>query len=173
MTIATLAGGCFWCLVKPFDQWDGVNQITSGYSNGEEENPSYELVSTGTTDHVEAVQVDFDESIISYREVLEIFFKTFDPTDSNGQFGDRGPQYRPAIFYHDDEQKEIAETLISELDNENIFPGPIVTPVLPYKNFYPAEEEHQDFYKKNQGHYKAYYKGSGRQGFIEHIWGEK
>ena len=173
MSTATLAGGCFWCLVKPFDQWDGIKEIVSGYSNGDEENPSYELVSTGTTKHVEAVQIDFDENVISYREILEIFFKTFDPTDNGGQFGDRGPQYMPAIFYHNDEQKEIAETVINELEEKEVFNAPIITPVLPYKNFYPAEEEHQDFYKKNAGHYKAYYKGSGRQGFIENTWGEQ
>ena len=112
MATATLAGGCFWCLIKPFDQWDGVNEIISGYSNGDEPDPTYAQVSTGETGHVEAVQIDFDENTMSYRALLEIFFKTFDPTDIGGQFGDRGPQYMPAIFYHDENQHEIALQVI-------------------------------------------------------------
>lgn len=172
MSTATLAGGCFWCLVKPFDQWEGVNSVTSGYSNGDEPNPTYLEVAGGMTGHLEAVQIDFDEAVISYKELLEIFFKTFDPTDTDGQFGDRGPQYMPAIFYHDDAQKETAKEVINELDGKKIFNAPINTPVLPYKNFYPAEEEHQDFYTKNKGHYNAYYKGSGRKAFIESHWGD-
>ena len=173
MATATLAGGCFWCLIKPFDQWDGVKEIVSGYSNGDEPNPTYEQVSTGTTGHVEAVQIEFDEEVMSYRELLEVFFKTFDPTDIGGQFGDRGPHYMPAVFYHDEAQHTAALELIKELDEANIFSSPINTPVLPYKNFYRAEDEHQDFYKKNTGHYNAYYKGSGRKGFVENVWGEK
>lgn len=173
MSTATLAGGCFWCLVKPFDRWDGVKKIVSGYSNGDKPNPTYEQVSTGTTGHVEAVQIEFDEDIMSYRELLEVFFKTFDPTDTGGQFGDRGSHYMPAIFYHDENQHHIALEVIKELDEAKIFNAPINTPVLPFRNFYEAEEEHQDFYKKNSGHYNAYYKGSGRQGFVESTWGEK
>lgn len=173
MEQATLAGGCFWCLVKPFDEWPGIKTVTSGYSNGEKENPTYEEVSTGTTGHVEAVRIEFDPNVMSYEEVLRVFFKTFDPTDIEGQFGDRGSHYMPAIFYHDDEQKEVAESVIKDLDSQNIFNGPINTPVLPFKNFYVAEDYHQDFYKKNSGHYNAYFKGSGRKGFIENVWGEK
>ncbi|WP_020008304.1 peptide-methionine (S)-S-oxide reductase MsrA [Salinicoccus albus] len=173
MAKATLAGGCFWCLVKPFDQFDGVNSVTSGYSNGHVENPSYQEVVSGTTGHVEAVQIDFDDTVMSYQELLEIFFKTFDPTDTEGQFGDRGPQYMPAIFYHDEEQKATAETVIRELDDKNIFKAPINTPVLPYKNFYKAEEEHQDFHQTHAAHYNAYYKGSGRKAFLESHWGVK
>src|SRR5699024_6840934 len=148
-------------------------EIVSGYSNGDEENLSYELDSTGTAKHVEAVRIVFDDTVISYRVILEIFFKTFDLTEKGGQFGDRGPQSMPAIFDHNVEQKEMAETVNNELEEKKVFNAPIITPVLPYKNFYPAEEEHQDFYKKNAGHYKAYYKGSGRQGFIENTWGEQ
>lgn len=171
MAIATLAGGCFWCLVKPFDQFEGVNSVVSGYSNGHVENPTYQEVTNGTTGHVEAVQINFDEDVMSYEKLLDIFFKTFDPTDTDGQFGDRGPQYMPAIFYHDDEQKRVAEATIESLDAQNIFNGPIRTPVLPYKNFYRAEEEHQDFYKTNSAHYNAYFKGSGRKTFLEEHWG--
>jgi peptide-methionine (S)-S-oxide reductase len=173
MSKATLAGGCFWCLVKPFDQWDGVNRVVSGYSNGDEKNPTYRDVASGSTGHVEAVQIDFDEDIISYEDILSIFFKTFDPTDRSGQFGDRGPQYMPAVFYHNDAQKETAEKVIKELDESGIFNAPINTPVLPYKNFYEAEEEHQDFYLKNSGHYNAYYSGSGRKAFIENHWSDQ
>lgn len=172
MQVATLAGGCFWCLVKPFHEWDGVISVVSGYSNGDKPNPTYEEVSTGTTGHVEAVQIEFDEGVLSYEDILKIFFKTFDPTDTGGQFGDRGPHYMPAVFYHDDAQKETAERVIKELDEEKIFSEPINTPVLPYKNFYPAEEHHQDFYQKNSAHYNAYFKGSGRKGYIEKVWGE-
>lgn len=170
LSTATLAGGCFWCLVKPFDQFDGVNSVVSGYSNGHVENPSYQEVSTGTTGHVEAVQIDFDETVMSYKELLDIFFKTFDPTDNTGQFGDRGPMYEPAIFYHDEAQRETAEEVIKSLDEQNVFSKLINTPVLPFKNFYRAEEEHQDFYQTNSGHYNAYYKGSGRKAFVENHW---
>ncbi|MDK6862725.1 peptide-methionine (S)-S-oxide reductase MsrA [Nosocomiicoccus ampullae] len=172
MAKATLAGGCFWCLVKPFDQYDGVNSVTSGYSNGHKENPTYEEVGSGTTGHTEAVQIDFNPDVISYREILKVFFKTFDPTDNDGQFGDRGSMYMPAVFYHDDTQKETAETYIDELNESKVFNDPVITPVLPYKNFYAAEDYHQDFYKKNSAHYNAFYKGSGRKGFIEKHWSE-
>lgn len=172
MEVATLAGGCFWCLVKPFHEWDGVQTVISGYSNGDKPNPTYEEVSTGMTDHVEAVQITYDPEIMSYEELLHVFFKTFDPTDVDGQFGDRGSHYMPAVFYHDEKQKRVAESVIDDLNQQNIFSQPINTPVLPYKNFYEAEDYHQDFYKKNSAHYNAYYKGSGRKGFIENVWGE-
>lgn len=172
MEIATLAGGCFWCLVKPFHQWPGVKSVISGYSNGDKPNPTYEEVSTGMTGHVEAVQIEFDPDVMSFNELLEVFFKTFDPTDTGGQFGDRGSHYMPAVFYHNSTQKEVAESVIKDLNNKNIFDGQINTPVLPYKNFYAAEDYHQDFYKKNSAHYNAYYKGSGRKGFIENVWGD-
>lgn len=173
MSKATLAGGCFWCLVKPFHEWDGVEEVVSGYSNGDEPNPTYREVAGGATGHVEAVQIIFDETVISFEEILNIYFQTFDPTDIGGQFGDRGPQYMPAVFYHDESQKLAAEKVIKELDEKNIFNEPINTPVLPYKNFYKAEEEHQDFYRTNALHYNAYYKGSGRKAFIEKHWGDK
>lgn len=171
MTKATLAGGCFWCLVKPFHQYDGVESVISGYSGGHVENPTYKEVCSNTTGHREAVQITFDEAVISYREVLEVFFKTFDPTDAKGQFYDRGESYEPAIFYHDEEQKETAEALIAELDAKQIFSGKIVTPVLPYKNFYPAEDYHQDYYLKDPAHYQNFQERSGRKAFIKKHWG--
>lgn len=171
MAKATLAGGCFWCLVKPFHEWDGVNSVLAGYSNGDEENPTYRTVSSGMTGHVEAVQIDFDDTVITYEEILKVFFKTFDPTDNAGQFGDRGPHYMPAVFYHDNYQKKTAENVIEILNESGIFNDEINTPVLPYKNFYQAESEHQDFYIKQAGHYNAYYQGSGRKSFIERHWG--
>lgn len=171
MAYATLAGGCFWCMVKPFYQFEGINSVTSGYSGGHVENPTYEEVCTNTTGHVEAVQIDFDPSLISYEGILDIYFKTFDPTDKEGQFFDRGESYRPVIFYHNDAQKEIAEQKITDLNNQHIFDKPIVTPIEPYKNFYPAESYHQDYYKKHPMHYAQYQKGSGRKDFIDKHWG--
>ncbi|REH79054.1 peptide-methionine (S)-S-oxide reductase MsrA [Staphylococcus felis] len=171
MAYATLAGGCFWCLVKPFTSYDGIKKITSGYSGGHTENPTYEEVCSNTTGHVEAVQIEYDDSVISFGSILDIYFKTFDPTDKNGQFFDRGESYRPVIFYHDDNQKDVAEQKIQSLNAQNIFDKPIVTPVEPYRNFYPAEDYHQDYYKKNPMHYEQYQKDSGRKAFIENHWG--
>lgn len=172
MEIATFAGGCFWCMVKPFHKYDGVQSVVSGYSGGHVENPTYEQVCSNTTGHREAVQITYDENIISYKEIVEVFFKTFDPTDAGGQFYDRGESYEPAIFYHNEEQKEIAEEVIKQIDESHVFSSPIVTPVIPYKNFYPAEDYHQDFYKKDPAHYTNYQERSGRKAFIESHWGE-
>lgn len=172
MALATLAGGCFWCMVKPFDTFEGVNKVISGYSGGHTENPSYEEVCSDTTGHVEAVQIDFDETIISYEEVLNIYFKTFDPTDNEGQFYDRGEHYRPVIFYHNDAQKALAHQKIDALNQAHIFDKPVTTPVEPYRNFYPAEQYHQDYYKKNPVHYMQYQLGSGRKSFIERHWSD-
>ncbi|MBI5975468.1 peptide-methionine (S)-S-oxide reductase MsrA [Staphylococcus canis] len=173
MAHATLAGGCFWCLVKPFTSFDGIHEVISGYSGGHTENPTYEEVCTNTTGHVEAVQIEYDPEVISFESILDIYFKTFDPTDKNGQFFDRGESYRPVIFYHNDQQKDEALQKITELNNSNIFNKPVVTPVEPYKNFYPAEEYHQDYYKKNPTHYAQYQVGSGRKAFIEKHWGNQ
>ncbi|WP_281190802.1 peptide-methionine (S)-S-oxide reductase MsrA [Staphylococcus schleiferi] len=173
MAIATLAGGCFWCLVKPFTSYDGVKSITSGYSGGTVEYPTYEEVCTNTTGHVEAVQIVFDEQVISFSDILDIYFKTFDPTDKNGQFFDRGESYRPVIFYHDEAQKESALKKIDALNEAKIFDKPVVTPVEPYKNFYPAEDYHQDYYKKHPVHYYQYQRGSGRKAFIKKHWGDQ
>ncbi|AQL56196.1 peptide-methionine (S)-S-oxide reductase MsrA [Abyssicoccus albus] len=168
--IATLAGGCFWCMVKPFDSFDGVNQVVSGYAGGHVENPTYEQVGSGKTGHTEAVQIHFDNEKMTYKELLNIYFKTFDPTDKDGQFGDRGTMYEPVIFYHSNQQKEIAEQVKDSIDQSGVFNKPIITPIKPYKNFYPAEDYHQEFYKKESSHYNQFYKGSGRKQFIESHW---
>ncbi|MBU8906331.1 peptide-methionine (S)-S-oxide reductase MsrA [Desertibacillus haloalkaliphilus] len=167
---ATFAGGCFWCMVKPFDEFPGINKVASGYSGGFKENPSYEEVVSGTTGHREVVQITFDPTIFPYGKLLDIFWKNIDPTDEGGQFFDRGEQYKTAIYYHNDEQKEIAEESKRELEESKKFSEPIVTDILPAKTFYPAEENHQDYYKKNAFHYNRYYEGSGRKAFIESTW---
>lgn len=164
---AILAGGCFWCMVKPFDRWDGVESVISGYTGGHVPNPTYEQVCTGLTGHTEAVEITFDPSIISYEKILEVFWSVMDPTDSSGQFGDRGSSYRPEIFYTTPEQKEIAERSKVTLDNSHRYDAPIVVPITPASTFYPAEEYHQDFYKKDPAHYERYSVGSGRVAFIE------
>ncbi|EKU47493.1 peptide-methionine (S)-S-oxide reductase MsrA [Staphylococcus massiliensis] len=171
MAYATLAGGCFWCMVKPFDSFDGVHAVISGYSGGHTDNPTYEEVCTNQTGHVEAVQIEFDPDVISYEEILRNYFKTFDPTDNKGQFFDRGESYEPVIFYHSEEQLDTAREVIEDIDQQGIFDKPIVTPVKPYKNFYEAESYHQDYYKKNPMHYNQYQNGSGRKAFIEKHWG--
>lgn len=167
---ATFAGGCFWCMVSPFDEEPGIESVTSGYTGGHKENPSYEEVSTGTTGHTEAVQIEYDPEQISYRELVEIYWRQTDPTDAMGQFADRGDVYRPVIFYHDEEQKETAEQSKENLQNSGRFDKQIVTSIEPAETFYVAEEEHQDYYKKNSFHYSLYNKGSGRKGFIEENW---
>ena len=168
--LATFAGGCFWCMVKPFDQWEGIEKVVSGYTGGEIENPTYEQVCSDTTGHYEAVQITFDPGKISYKEILEIFWQQIDPTDAGGQFGDRGSSYQTAVFYHSEEQKQQAEQSKKELEENGPFNRPIVTPILPAKTFYPAEQYHQDYYKKNPSHYQRYNVGSGRAGFIERHW---
>ncbi|MFD2760234.1 peptide-methionine (S)-S-oxide reductase MsrA [Lentibacillus juripiscarius] len=170
---ATFAGGCFWCMVKPFDQWDGIHGVVSGYTGGHTENPSYEEVKSGTTGHYEAVEITYDPSVIAYEEILTIYWQQIDPTDDGGQFHDRGDSYRTAIFYHDDEQKELALQSRNELAESGKFKDPIVTEILPASPFYPAEEEHQDFYKKNEVYYKQDRAKSGRDEFIEKAWGEQ
>ena len=146
--VATLAGGCFWCTEAVFSIVKGVEKVEPGYTGGSVPNPTYEQVSTGTTGHAEAAQITFDPSIISFREILEIFFATHDPTTLNRQGPDVGTQYRSAIFYHNEEQKVTAEKVIAELDKEEIWDAPIVTQVEPLKTFYKAETYHKDYYKK-------------------------
>ncbi|MBT2217435.1 peptide-methionine (S)-S-oxide reductase MsrA [Virgibacillus dakarensis] len=167
---ATFAGGCFWCMVKPFDQWDGIHRVVSGYTGGHTENPTYEDVKTGTTGHYEAVEITYDPVLISYREIVTIYWQQIDPTDDGGQFHDRGDSYRTAIFYHDTEQKSIAEASKQELDASGKFAKPIVTSILPASTFYPAETYHQDFYKKNKQEYQEDRAKSGRDEFIETNW---
>lgn len=167
---ATFAGGCFWCMVKPFDQWDGVVSVVSGYTGGTIENPSYEQVKTGTTGHYEAVQIMYDSSIISYQTILDLYWPQIDPTDAGGQFHDRGPQYRTAIFYHNAAQKETAINSKKSLKESNRFQKEIVTDILPAQPFYPAEDYHQAFYKKNEKEYKLDREKSGRDVFIQKYW---
>lgn len=147
--VATLAGGCFWCLEAVFDQLRGVEQVESGYSGGSVPNPSYRQVCTGTTGHAEVVQISFDPQVISFRELLKVFFTIHDPTTLNRQGADVGTQYRSAIFYHSPEQKAIAEQVIAELNAAGIWDAPIVTEVTPFTAFYPAEEYHQEYYQQN------------------------
>lgn len=146
---ATLAGGCFWCLDAVYRRLRGVERVVSGYTGGEPANPSYELVCTGTTGHAEAVQITFDPDVISYRELLEVFFTIHDPTQLNRQGADLGTQYRSAIFWHDEDQKAEAERYIAELTAEQVFDQPIVTVLEPVGTFYPAEEYHQDYFARN------------------------
>lgn len=167
---AIFAGGCFWCMVKPFDQMPGIKAVVSGYTGGHVPNPTYEEVCSGTTGHTEAVEITFDPSVISYRQLVDIYWQQTDPTDAFGQFADRGDSYRPAIFYASMEQKEAAEASKEQLQASGRFKEPIVTSIEPAQPFYPAEEYHQDFYKKNPGHYNAYSEGSGRKGFIRQHW---
>jgi peptide-methionine (S)-S-oxide reductase len=147
--IATLAGGCFWCLEAVFEQLRGVSKVSSGYTGGHVPNPSYEAVCTGTTGHAEVVQVAFDPDTISFRELLGVFFTLHDPTTLDRQGGDVGTQYRSAIFHHDDAQRRTAQEVIRELEAEHVFDDPIVTKIEPLEAFYPAEEYHREYYRRN------------------------
>lgn len=171
--LATFAGGCFWCMVTPFDERPGIIRVVSGYTGGHTENPTYEEVCSDTTGHYEAVQITFDPSIFPYEKLLDIYWQQIDPTDSGGQFHDRGTSYRTAIFYHNETQKRKAEKSKKELEESGRFDRPIVTEILPASTFYEAEEYHQDYYRKNPLHYKRYRQGSGRDAFIEKHWGIK
>lgn len=168
--VATFAGGCFWCMIAPFAELPGVEKVVSGYTGGHKENPTYEEVASKTTGHHEAVQITFDPDKTSYEELLDTFWRQIDPTDPGGQFADRGEPYRTAIFYHSEEQKQKAESSKRALAASGRFDKPIVTKILPAQTFYPAEEYHQDFYKKNPFHYEHYRRGSGRDDFIKKHW---
>jgi peptide methionine sulfoxide reductase msrA/msrB len=165
--LATFAGGCFWCLEKAFLETDRVAKVVSGYSGGSEPHPTYDQVSSGQTNHREAVQVEFDPKKINYLELLEIFWTHIDPTDSGGQLADRGFHYTTAIFYHTEEQKRLAIRSREFLEEKNFFGAAITTEVLPYQNFYPAEDYHQKYAYRNASHYQAYERGSGRQRLVE------
>ena len=168
--VATFAGGCFWCMQPPYDNTPGVVETIVGYDGGTAKNPTYEEVSTGTTGHAEAVQVIYDPSKVTYEKLLEVFWHNIDPTQANGQFADRGPQYRTAIFYQNDEQKKLAEESKTSMEKSGKFHSKIVTEISPATEFYRAEDDHQSYYKKNSVHYKLYKVGSGRAGFIEKTW---
>jgi peptide methionine sulfoxide reductase msrA/msrB len=170
--LATFAGGCFWCVQPPFEKLPGVSAVVAGYAGGTKPNPTYEEVSSGTTGYVEAVQVTYDPAQVTYEQLLDVFWRQIDPTDAGGQFADIGPQYRTVIFVHDDAQRGAAEASKVALENSGRFDKTLVTKIEPFTTFYPAEEYHQDFYKKNPLRYRAYRYGSGREQFLEKVWGE-
>jgi methionine-S-sulfoxide reductase len=167
---ALFAGGCFWCMEHPYDELPGVISTTPGYTGGHKENPTYKEVSAGTTGHTEAVEVLYDPSRVSYSQLLDVFWRNIDPTAKDRQFVDVGTQYRAAIFYHTDQEKRLAEKSKEELEKSGRFDKPIVTEILPASTFYPAEEYHQDYYKKNPVGYKFYRYGSGRDQFLKKVW---
>lgn len=171
--IALFAGGCFWCMVSPFDVLDGIIEVKSGYSGGHLENPTYKDVKSQTSGHYEVIRVTYDPGIIDYDKLLQAYWRQVDPTDDEGQFQDRGASYRTAIFYTTEKQRIKAEASKKAMDESKRFPGPIVTPILPAAKFYEAEEYHQDFYKKSPKEYKDDRKISGRDEFIQKYWGEE
>lgn len=170
---ATFAGGCFWCMEPPFEKLDGVVDVVAGYTGGKTANPTYEEVTSGTTGHYEAIQVVYDPRKITYEGLLDVFWRQIDPTDAGGSFVDRGSQYRSAIFYHNDEQKVLAEVSRDRLENSKIYDKPIATQILKFQTFYEAEGYHQDYHKKNPSRYKNYRIGSGRDQYIKKMWEEK
>ena len=171
--VAVLAGGCFWCMQPPFDALDGVVETQVGYTGGTVDGPTYEQVSSGQTDHVEAVEVRYDPEEVGYDEILDVFWRSIDPTDEGGQFADRGDHYRTAIFVADDREREIAEASREDMDAEGPFDDPIVTEIRDAGDFWVAEDYHQDYYKTNERHYRSYYEGSGRGPFLREVWGEE
>lgn len=170
---ATFAGGCFWCMEGPFEACDGVTRVNSGYTGGSEIDPSYEEVASGRTGHLEAVQVTFDSARITYEQLLDIFWRQIDPTDDGGSFVDRGPHYKSAIFYHDDAQKTAALASKNVLEASGRYDRPIVAEIRAAMPFYPAEDYHQGFYKKNAARYKLYRQGSGRDRYLKTLWGDE
>jgi peptide methionine sulfoxide reductase msrA/msrB len=170
---ATFAGGCFWCTESDFEKFDGVIEVISGYVGGQTQNPTYQEVSAGGTGHAEAIRVRYDPQKITYDELLDIFWRHVDPTDPGGQFVDRGSQYRPAVFYHDDDQKRLAEESKRKLEASGRFKKAIATEIVPVSEFYQAEDYHQDYYKKNPLRYNLYRSNSGRDQFLKKTWADK
>ncbi|MCO1600769.1 peptide-methionine (R)-S-oxide reductase MsrB [Desulfosporosinus nitroreducens] len=171
--LATFAGGCFWCMVKPFEELSGIVKVESGYTGGNLENPTYEDVCSKKTGHYEAVQVTFDPLLLSYTQLLEVFWRQIDPTNPGGQFADLGQAYRTAIFYHNQEQRNFAERSKENLEKSKRFQNPIVTEIIPAATFYPAEDYHQGYYKKFPLRYGAYRQGSGRDTFLNEHWSQE
>jgi peptide-methionine (S)-S-oxide reductase len=169
---ATFAAGCFWCTEEAMDKVPGVVSTTSGYMGGSTKNPTYQQVSSGTTGHTEVVQVVYDPKKVSYERLLEQFWLNHDPTVKDRQFCDVGSQYRPSIFWHDDEQRRLAETSKAKWDKQKPFKEPIVTPIVKAAEFWPAEDYHQDYYKKNPVRYKFYVNGCGRYARLDELWGK-
>ena len=170
---AIFAGGCFWCMEAPFDKLPGVKATIVGYTGGPETAPNYKQVAGGRTGHCEAVVVEYDPKVVTYEKLLKVFWSNINPTQKDGQFYDRGPQYRTGVFYLNDTQKKLAEESRKNLANSGKFKLPIVTEITRVGKFWKAEEYHQDFYKKNPGHYYDYRRGSGRDAFIEKHWGKQ
>jgi len=168
---ATFAGGCFWCMEAPFDRLEGVTSVTAGYTGGQKKNPTYEEVSAGGTGHAESVQIVYDPARIGYAKLLDVFWRNIDPTVRDRQFCDVGTQYRSAIFYHSPEQKKLAEESKRSLEKTKSFTAPIVTEIVPASEFYPAEDYHQHYYKKNPIRYKFYRQGCGRDRRLKELWG--
>jgi peptide-methionine (S)-S-oxide reductase len=170
--LATFAGGCFWCMEPPFDELDGVISTISGYSGGHTQDPNYQQISSGTTGHTEVVQITYDPDKISFRELLEVYWVNIDPTTPDRQFCDQGSQYRSALFYHDEEQKQLIEQSKQTLDKTKPFKQPIVTEIIPFERFYAAEDYHQDYYRKNPIRYKYYRYACGRDKRLQTLWGK-
>ena len=170
--IATLAGGCFWCTESDLEKLTGVTDVISGYSGGELENPTYKQVSSGKSGHIEVINVTYNPDLVSYEQVLDQFFRHIDPTDNKGSFVDRGPQYRPAIFYHNQEQKDVAQNFMMEIDKAKIFGAPLKTELIKFEKFWPAEGYHQDYYKKSKVRYNYYRYASGRDQYLNKIFGD-
>lgn len=170
--LATLGGGCFWCMEHPFEILNGVVEVVSGYSGGDTIDPTYKEVSTGTTGHIETVQIIYNPEKISYNDLLDVFWRQIDPTDGGGSFGDRGSQYLNAIFYHNEDQKKTAEASIRNLEASGRYDRPIVTKLIEFTEFYKAEDYHQDYYIKSADQYKLYRMYSGRDQYREKTWGE-
>jgi peptide methionine sulfoxide reductase msrA/msrB len=170
---ATFAGGCFWCMEPPFEKIEGVIEVVSGYTGGHKKDPTYEEVCSGGTGHAEAIQILYDPAKVTYEELLEVFWRQINPTDPGGQFADRGSQYRTAVFYHDEEQKRLAEQSRAALEASDRFERPIKTEIVKAGEFYRAEEHHQDYYKKSPTHYKRYRSGSGREAYLKQTWGDE
>jgi peptide methionine sulfoxide reductase msrA/msrB len=167
---AVFAGGCFWCMEPPFENLDGVIEVVPGYAGGKEEDPTYEEVTAGETGHREAVRVIYDPERVTYQKLLDVFWQNIDPQDASGQFADKGPQYRTAIFYRDDGERKLAEESKTVLDGSGRFKKPIVTEIIKYTNFYPAEDYHQDYSRRNPVRYNTYKLFSGREGFLKKTW---
>lgn len=168
--VATFAGGCFWCIEADLEKVDGVVAAISGFSGGSEKDPTYKEVAYGRTTHLETVQIFYDPKRLSYEKLVDSFFRLIDPTDASGSFVDRGPHYRSAIFYHSPEQKRVAEQAIATIKKLKIFDKKVATEIRSFKEFYPAENYHQDFYKKSEGRYRSYRSASGRDRFIKKTW---
>ena len=170
---ATFAGGCFWCMEPPFEKLDGVKEVVSGYTGGHKKNPTYEEVGSNTTGHAESVEITYDPAVITYNELLDVYWRQIDPTDPDGQFVDRGSSYRTAIFYHSEEQKVLAEQSREAMEQSGRFGKPIVTEIVPASIFYRAEDYHQDYYIHHKIRYTFYRYGSGRDKYLDKIWGDE